>query len=233
METIKLRIGFLSIFVVFVFILSAYDAFGSITYDIKYDWDGTLKGDPLQGWTPQLPFDGDLGVSTDRGNPGGSMYATDTKSAGSPLFARAPEDLSGDLTAYAGITWDEYIPARVNTTQSTYIILEGSDGTRYRSERLVGPDIRKNYWYGRSVALNDPFAWFLLDGSGSESFEDVIADVAALFLSMDTSSSSNGSVESWVDNFGVYSVPIPGAVWLLGSGLIGVAVFRRKFRRLI
>ena len=230
MKTIDLRFRFLSIFVVFVFVLSAYEAFGSIVYD----WDGAEKDplDRLQGWTQQLPFDGELGVGTWMDHS--AMFATDTKSAGSPLYALAPkEDLSGDLTPYASISWDEYIPARPNTNQSTFIILEGSDGTRYQSGRLTGADIYTNHWYGRSVPLDDPSAWLFVNNSGSLSFEDVIADVAGLFLSMDSSTSSNGSVESWVDNFTVYSVPIPGAVWLLGSGLIGIAVFRRKFRRLI
>jgi hypothetical protein len=220
---------FLSFFIVFVFVLTAYNAFGYIV--ASYHWDGVLEADPLEGWTRELPFDGDLGVQTNWGNPGGSMFATDTKSAGSPLYARAPDTLSGDLTRYASISWDEYIPRRVNTVQSTFIILEGWDGTRYRSERLVGPDIQKNYWYGRSVPLDDPSAWFLLDESGSASFEDVIADVAGLFMSMDTSTLSNGSIESWVDNFTVYAVPIPGAVWLLGSGLAGLLIYRRKFQK--
>jgi hypothetical protein len=44
---------------------------------------------------------------------------------------------------------------------------------------------------------------------------------------MDTSEQNTGGVESYIDNFRV--VPIPGAVWLLGSGLVGLVVIRRKF----
>ena len=220
---------FLSIFVVFVYVLFAYEAFGNIV--VSYGWDGLLEGDPLEGWTKELPFEGDLDVSTTFGYPGGSMFATDTKSSSSGLLARAPDVLSGDLTAYTGIYWDEYIPGRSNTKVATFIILEGSDGTMYESERIEGSAVAKNFWNQRFEPLNDPSAWFLVKHSGSASFDDVIADVAGLLISMDTSSQSQGRVESWVDNFEVHAVPVPGAVWLLGSGLVTLAAFKRKFRK--
>lgn len=37
------------------------------------------------------------------------------------------------------------------------------------------------------------------------------------------------SAELWIDN--VSTVPIPGAVWLLGSGLIGLVGFRKKLKK--
>jgi hypothetical protein len=40
------------------------------------------------------------------------------------------------------------------------------------------------------------------------------------------------NVPSWIylDDISVNQVPIPGAVWLLGSGLVGLAGLRRKFK---
>ena len=35
--------------------------------------------------------------------------------------------------------------------------------------------------------------------------------------------------ESWVDDFKFQTVPVPGAGWLLGFGLAGLGVLRRKF----
>jgi hypothetical protein len=42
-----------------------------------------------------------------------------------------------------------------------------------------------------------------------------------------------GGQEAWIATLepGDASVPVPAAVWLLGSGLIGLAGLRRKVRR--
>lgn len=39
---------------------------------------------------------------------------------------------------------------------------------------------------------------------------------------------SNSSATVWFDNVSISSVPIPGAVWLLGSGIIGMVGLRRR-----
>jgi choice-of-anchor C domain-containing protein len=45
------------------------------------------------------------------------------------------------------------------------------------------------------------------------------------------SSLITGAYGPAIDNVRVNVVPIPAAIWLLGSGLIGMAGFRRKFRK--
>lgn len=78
------------------------------------------------------------------------------------------------------------------------------------------------------------------DDSGDKDFDDVIADpeFIGLFFTdgknfftdntkLGFSSSLNAFI--YVDNFG--AVPIPSAIILLGSGLIGLAGLRRKFKR--
>ena len=43
---------------------------------------------------------------------------------------------------------------------------------------------------------------------------------------------ASGTGDLLVDNFGtVAAVPIPGAVWLLGTGIIGLVGIRRKFKK--
>lgn len=44
-------------------------------------------------------------------------------------------------------------------------------------------------------------------------------------LSLDLMSSTSGT------DYTQSNVPIPGAIWLLGSGLIGIAGFRKKFKK--
>lgn len=46
------------------------------------------------------------------------------------------------------------------------------------------------------------------------------------------SSESHEQLEFYIDNVSYEVVPIPGALWLLGSGLIGFAGLRRKFKNL-
>jgi hypothetical protein len=210
---------FLAIVVAVVMVLSAYEAFGSL---FSYDWDEARDGDILQGWTPEPIFGGILGVQPNFGNPGGAMYANDTEGGGD-LYARAPDELRGDLSGYTGIQWDEYILGRATTFVSTFIILQGPNGTRYEGGRIEGDDVVTFQWNSRFVPLEED-AWELV--AGEEDFDVVLEELDALFISMDTSRGSSGGRESWVDNFTL--VPIPGAVWLLGSGLVGLVILRRK-----
>ena len=77
MKTIGFGLRFFSIIAAFVFVLPAYEAFGSLSYD----WDAPRDGDILQGWTKagDPSFDGNLDVELGFGNPGGSMRAGSVK----------------------------------------------------------------------------------------------------------------------------------------------------------
>lgn len=162
---------------------------------VSFDWnDGTL-----QGWSKQSPFCGDLGVDPSFGNAGGSIFATDTRSGCGGLLAIAP-GLSGDLSGYSHIEWDEYVPNRSTTVISSFIRLVSTDGTVFQSDRTLGST---NSWAAKSVSLNDASGW--IRSLGSSSFEDVLASVDSLEISMDTSTSASGGVESWIDNFNVFA----------------------------
>lgn len=193
-----------------------------------WDWgNGTL-----QGWTAEPPFGGALGVDTTFGNPSGSLFATDTIGGGGSLFARAPAVLSGDLSIYSNITWDEYIPDRGSrTTLSTGLYLQGQDGTLYVSDRTLSA---KNAWNTRNVSFNDVSEWSLV--AGNVPFMDVLQNVKAVFFDMDTSVQASGGVESWLDNVRVSvdtnPVPEPSILALLSSGLVVgfLSVRRRRYR---
>jgi hypothetical protein len=220
MTSRKFNIIFLFALVInFSFVLHSSTAFGAT---VIFDFND----ETLQGWTPKAPFGGVLGVNTGFGNPGGSMFTTDTDSSSGGLFVLAPSILSGDLSIYNGIQWDEYVPERASTTIATFIRLLGVDGTIYESDRTIE---LLSTWNTKFVSFDEPNSWTLATGSGNATFEDVISGVDSLYISLDTSTQSVGGIESWVDNVTVSSVPLPAALYLFGSGLLGlVGIARRK-----
>ena len=208
--------------------LSGLPQFAWALPTLSWDWnDGTL-----QGWTPVPPFGGALGVDASFGNPGGSMFATDTVFQGGGLIAQAPSTLAGNLSLYQGIAWDEFIPGQGSlTNQSTHVVIAGTDGTVYESDKTLGPI---DAWHAKFVSFSDPSVWTLY--SGTTSFSNVILSVAALGIQMETSNQGNGNVESWIDNVVANPVsnpvPEPATLVLLCSGLLAFASLKRRALRL-
>ena len=178
--------------------------------------DGTLQGwtqEPVSGWT--------LSVMNTGGNPNGFMSASDG-AAGSRLFARVP-GLSGDLTSLVNIQWDEYLYNISNIIKGTNIFIRGADGTLWESDRSI-PSLET--WVTKSVSFTNSSDWSLV--SGTATFETVIANADGLFINMGTSTAVVG-LESGVDNVMINAVPVLPAVWLFGSGLLGlIGIARRK-----
>ena len=150
----------------------------------------------LQGWTPEPSFGGTLFADCTGGNPDGFMVATDTVSGGGALYARAPAPFQGDLSGFAGVQWDAFVYDNGTTTVgNTSMVLRGVDGTSYESSRTLGPIA---VWTTHFVPFDDPTAWTQIEGTAS--FTDVLTQVEAVFVSMDTSIRSDGVRESGVDN---------------------------------
>jgi hypothetical protein len=94
---------------------------------------------------------------------------------------------------------------------------------------------------------NEPYAGFFLDASGSaipgtEFFGQVDVDAANVDLAAPTVWSGMRFISSTTFELGAYApllwisapptvVPVPAAVWLFGSGLIGLVAIRRRFKK--
>ncbi len=187
--------------------------------------DGTL-----QGWTKEPVFNGTLFVDSTGGNPDGFMVATDTVAGGGGLLAHAPGVLKGDLSIYQGLQWDEFVYNHgSSTTLGTFLRLRGIDGTVYDSSHTRGT---VGSWHTKSALFDNANDWTLLTGSAA--FSDVITNVDALFVSLDTSTLANGSRESGIDNIGFLNrennnvIPEPMSMLLFGLGGGVLALFRRE-----
>ena len=182
--------------------------------------DGTL-----QGWLPDPGnFQGTLQVAA--GNPNFGMSATDTGPGGIGLLVRAPAQYLGNLTSSQGIRWDEFLfDYGTSNSFATGFIVRGSNGTEYQGGfETVGV---RGIWNNRSLTFTDA-DWTLR--SGTSPLSDVLSDVSALLIGLDTSSRTNNVVESIVDNIELLNadpvsnpVPIPSTIWLIFLGLTGLA----------
>lgn len=161
-----------------------------------------------QGWSMSAPSIGTLSV-TAGGNPGYCLAATDAMPVGAPLLAQAPTAFVGDLTGFDSIQWDEFVfDYGSDTVLGTSVLMRSSNGTIWSSSnalQVVGA------WNTR-IAHFVESEW--IQRSGSDSFSAVLANVEALFLSMDTSYLDESALESAVDNVALIpaaptSVPEP------------------------
>jgi len=155
---------------------------------------------------------------------------------------------------YFGINSGDYAQKVAGTyiTNTTYAYLSMKDGDSF-AKKFGGDDGTDPDWFKLSIyGLNsnyertgDPVEFYLADYRSNDPNQDYIVDdwewvdlsslgtVAG--LEFDLSSSDTGpsgmntpAYFAMDDLTPASAVPIPGAVWLLGSGLIGIICIRRK-----
>jgi hypothetical protein len=98
------------------------------------------------------------------------------------------------------------------TGGSTGLIAADNDISIYGTMGLLG---------SQNVTTSDTGPVFFGVSSDSEVIKRINVDgIVPFFYSFEM-----------IDNVEFNSIPIPGAIWLLGSGLVGLAGFRRRFKK--
>jgi len=176
------------------------------------------------------------------GNPGGYVYACLPSNETRLYGIQAPFGTGrfGDLTGQT-LTVDYRIDGSVSGPEGArvrFYIGYYNDQSRYWvSNDSVSWDPNANTsWTTHTIPLLESnFILWPNQNSGDMSFQEVLLhynDIGLVFTNGDFTQIRNlgfsGCGTIHVDNFGVSAVPIPGAVWLLGSGLLGLAGLRRK-----
>jgi len=188
-------------------------------YVYDYD-DGTLQGwtEGKPPWNPQ--FLGSL-RALEPGNPGHAMVATDHGATGGALLAQAPAVISGDLSSWPSVSWDEWLPD--GSIIRTSVSVLGPDGTVYQGETPDQGVISTESWQERFIPFDfGSGLWSIRDGTGSASFDEVITNVVGFYIHMDVTPGQ--STEASVDN--VIFLPEPATVSLLALG--GLVALRRR-----
>lgn len=199
---------------------------GAATYSSGFDAD-------LDGWSARA-YDGagsyiatgELSFSGIGGNPDGCLRFDDSDADRTTWFV-APSGLNGDWSANDGgfISFDQRL---VNVGSSpTYTASAVALFDEIGNNRAIwtgGTPTGATGWVSIMVPI-DEASWVV-----TGSWDALLAGVTAFGIKAEL---TTGSFDiTGIDNVVIAeapSVPIPGAVWLLGSGLVGIAGLRKKF----
>ena len=188
-----------------------YAAAATSTFDIGLD-----------GWTSNTP--GEIRWSSTDGNPDGYVRFLDA--SGNFTYIAAPEEFLGDWSLLDGtgsISYDHKIFSTGGGVQAFTpyrIEISGSGGSAlWAGDRPSGT----TDWVHVEALLNEQ-DWNVNSGS----WTDLLSDVDLFLIRIEMVTNTFASEITGIDN--VHLTPIPGAVWLLGSGLIGLIGLSKRLR---
>lgn len=175
-----------------------------------------------EGWIGR-PGEGSLAYVATGGNPGGYISITDIGGGSPGSGAFAPGKFLGDLSGFDSglLSVDMASFAGGGTTFPFFGTVEitGAGDSAFFDLTVTAPP--SNTWVTYSVSL-DAAIW----GKTELEWAAILADVTLIAINTDA---FDGADTIGVDNFAISSVPVPAAVWLFGSGLIGlIGLSRRK-----
>ena len=166
-----------------------------------------------EGWAA-FPGEGSLAYFGSGGNPGGHIQITDIGAGGSGVFV-GPQFL-GDLSTFDGGTMslDMATFAGGGSTFASFgrIQISGGGDVAVFDVAVVAPPFE--VWQAYSAPL-DAASW----GKSQSEWLAILSDVTSIGIPTDA---FDGADTIGIDNFTIRAVPVPAAVWLFGSGLLGL-----------
>ena len=177
----------------------------------------------LDGWTSNIPTE--ISWSSIGGNPGG--YARHEDSTGNATFLLAPSSFLGDWSSLNGtgtISFDHKIFSAgtgINNFVAYQVAISGPDGSAIW---LGSTPNQATDWLSITAPIVET-SW-----SVTGTWLDILSNVDTLQIRIELVANDGNDI-SGLDNIQLSSVPIPAAVWLFGSGLIGLIGFARRKSR--
>lgn len=159
------------------------------------------------------------------GNPGGHIEADDSVSGGIWYF-QAPTKFLGDLSGAYGelLQFDLRQSGSGSQISRDDVILNGG-GLQLTLDTLANP-LPVGEWVSYSVRLDESEAW--MNGGAAATAADLLFVLSSLDRLRIRGEYINGADTGRLDNVSVSVVPIPAAIYFLGSGLLGLLASRRR-----
>jgi hypothetical protein len=200
----------LAVFIAAIF--SVTPAYSNLTSTFDSDAEGWTVTGGATGFTYQSAG----------GNPGGYIKASDDTNAG--WYFIAPSSWASNWSGYIGGSLQFDLLRTVDTGAMTV-----NNVRIYSVSNFVAWDVSINPPLGdwTHYAVNITSANFdRIVGTGA-TFEGIMSNVTALYIQGEFA----GAGITGLDNVQINAVPIPAAVWLLGSGLVGLVAIRRRMKK--
>jgi hypothetical protein len=173
----------------------------------------------VEGWvTSEFEFESD-------GSGGGYLCANALTGSGRDPYALSPSSWSGDWSAYIGGMLEFDLKVQKLYTSFVVSIWRDDDNVAHKFINFANTPATFDWTHFAIPLLASNF-----DQVIGGNFNFIMEDVAYLMLIAPADPGPTGYEIVCLDNIRISAVPLPGAAWLLGSGLLGLGAigWRRK-----
>jgi hypothetical protein len=207
---------------------TAYAALASSTFDSDTEGWTVQSLYASYGNPPSLVNNYSMVWRSTGGNTNGYAAGTDDNYT---MYFSAPEEFLGNKAAAFGGTLSYDLMTESHgllNLGNPGLILVGAGKTLYY-DAFSNPSIIFYKWTSYTISLASSTYWHLNSNGGAAPTEgemkEILGSLDAIYIYADWVYDYD---TTGIDNVAMSTVPIPAAVWFLSTGLIGLAVLRRK-----